>query len=192
MAKFLTTMSAPRDQLSAQRWVTYPARSRQRRASECRAGHETRGRRQTAAKARAKKQAAPSFDQPKPFATQGHPSFERPPSDLARVTLIVQYSIAVEAEASRGRSFLRPSRRGVRLQSAGLLVVAPHRLADRSSVRPEGLSSERTRLSRLPQILLCGSPRVVVRQPKLSGLLPFTFRWDRCGRGLSNNESERK
>ena len=102
---------------------------------------------------RAKKQAALSADQPKPFATQGYPSFERPPSDLGEG--LPSRSITpspVEAEASAGDALLRPSRRGVPIAIRRPLGVAPAALRTALLFSPRASVPSGRRLLVLPQI----------------------------------------
>ena len=132
---------------------------------------------------RAKKQAALSADQPKPFATQGYPSFERPPSDLGEGLPSRPITPSpVEAEASAGDALLRPSRRGVPIAIRWFSGLPPPPdgplfcSARRPLFRADGdfSSSRNSPGDSLPS----GCPSA-----EASGLPPFTFRWDRCGRG---------
>ena len=59
----------------------------------------------------------------------------------------------------------------------------PNHLADRRSDRPESLTSRRTADPRPPTTFLCGSLAGDPPSAEAFGLLPFTFRLDRCGRG---------
>ena len=131
----------------------------------------------------AKKQAAPSADQPKPLVTQGHPSAESPPSDLGEGLPSRPIThIARRSQSFGGRcpfATFTPKRSG----HNPLVLWLPHHLADRPSDRPESLSSRRTAEPRPPTTFFCGSLPGGCPSAEASGLLPFTFRLDRCGSG---------